>query len=291
MHKFNLIWMQGQTCDGNSMAVVNAINPDFFTFLEQNNINLLYMPTISPEFGEDARKIFDDCISGKTPVHIFIFEGAIPTKDGFGDYFEGKDVKTMVKNFADQAMLTIALGSCAAFGGVPNTPPNESGAVGLQWDHYSKSGFLGKDYVSMIGLPVVNIPGCPIHPDWFLLTLQSFVSGKAIELDKYNRPKDFFKEKVHRGCNACEFNDCNINAPEYTEIGCLEKIKGCKGKSINADCNIRLWYNVSSCTRSGHPCIGCTDPGFPGNMMPFDKPEKGIKEEVLERKAINKRGE
>lgn len=291
---FNLIWIIGQTCEGNTMALLNGSDPDFFTFLEQNNINLLYHPTISPAFGEEAQQIFDDCLSGKTPVHLFVVEGAVPTREGHGDYFRlhGKIMgKEMIKNFAEQSMLTIALGACASFGGVPNTPPNESGAVGLQWDHYSMSGFLGKEYRSQIGMPVINIPGCPAHPDWFMRTVEAFTSGKGVQLDKFNRPKDIFKEKVHRGCNACEFNDAKIYAKEFTDIGCLGKEKGCKGKIVNGDCNTRLWYNTSSCTRSGHPCIGCTDPGFPGSMLPFDRKDTGLKQEIEERNKINRGGE
>lgn len=291
MHKFNLIWMQGSTCDGNSMSILDAEEPDFFTFLEKNNIVLLYHPTISPEFAEDARLIFDKCLAGEIPVHIFIFEGAIPTKDGYGDYFKMQDVRTMVKNFSSRAMLTIAVGACASWGGIPAAPPNESGAVGLQWTKREKGGLLGKDYVSAIGMPVINIPGCPTHPDWVLLTLQSFVMGKAIHLDKYNRPLDFFCEKVHRGCNCCEFNDKHLVAKEFTDVGCLELGQGCKGKVIHGDCNIRLWHKTSSCTRSGHPCIGCTDPGFPENMTPFNlgKSELAgdLKREVDKRNMIN----
>jgi len=295
-HKFNLIWMQGQTCDGNSMSVINATNPDFLTFLEQNNINLLYMPTISPIFGEEAAALFKNCLKGKIPVQIFIFEGAVPTKAGFGDYFGGNDVRKMVQNFAGQAMLTVAMGSCAAFGGIPNTPPNESGAVGLQWDHYTIGGLLGEQYMSAIGMPVVNIPGCPAHPDWLMLTLQSFINGKAIALDKYNRPLDIFNEKVHRGCNSCEFNDHKLYAENFTDVGCLEQGLGCKGKEVSGDCNIRLWLGASSCTRSGHPCIGCTDPGFPSIMMPFQKPRPkkyplDLTEEIKQRDIINKGGE
>lgn len=290
MQTFNLIWMQGQTCDGNTMSIIDAENPDFLTFLEQNNINLLYHPTLSPIFGKEATDLFDKCMNGETPVHIFIFEGAVPTKTGYGDYFKLQDVRTMVKNFASKAMLTLACGSCASYGGIPNTPPNESGAVGLQWNHFEKGGLLGEDYISAIGMPVVNIPGCPTHPDWLMLTLQSFVMGRAIHLDKYNRPLDFFKERVHRGCNACEFNEKHLTANEFNEIGCLESNLGCSGKTVHGDCNIRLWHNTSSCTRSGHPCIGCTDPGFPGNMLPFLKEKSylfaDLKEEVETRNNI-----
>jgi NiFe hydrogenase small subunit HydA len=269
MDELNLIWMQGQSCDGDSMSVVDAERPDFITFLKRNKINLLYHPTLSPIFGEDAQKLFNDCLSGKTRIDIFVFEGAIPTKEGFGDFFEGKDVKTMVKNFAAKANITVAVGTCAAFGGIPSAPPNESGATGMQWHGHKKGGFLGSDYVSGLGFPVINIPGCPTHPDWVINTLQSFRLGRPVLLDEYNRPKDFFEEKVHRGCKHCEFHERGLWAKEYTEVGCYAASLGCKGRTTNSDCNIRLWNGVSSCTRSGAPCIGCTDPGFPVSMLPF----------------------
>ena len=269
MEELNLIWMQGQSCDGDSMSVIDAERPDFITFLKRNKINLLYHPTLSPIFGEDAQKMFNDCLSGKIRIDIFVFEGAVPTKEGFGDFFEGKDVKTMVKNFAAKSNITVAVGTCAAYGGIPSAPPNESGATGMQWHGYKKGGFLGADYVSGLGFPVINIPGCPTHPDWVINTLQSFRLGRPVLLDEYNRPKDFFEEKVHRGCKHCEFHERGLWAKEYTEVGCYAASLGCKGRTTNSDCNIRLWNGVSSCTRSGAPCIGCTDPAFPVSMLPF----------------------
>ncbi|PLW79311.1 hydrogenase [Candidatus Woesearchaeota archaeon] len=281
MNKFNLIWMQGQTCDGDSMSVINSTEPDFLAFLERSKINLLYHPTLSPEFGKEAQDLFEKCLSGEIPVHIFVFEGSIPTKKGFGDFFEGKDVRKMVENFASKAMLTIAVGTCASFGGVPASKNNETGSVGLQWLNYEKGGFLGKDFTSEVGLPVINIPGCPTHPDWVIGTLQSFRMGRAIHLDKYNRPLDFFSEKVHRGCKHCEYLESGLWAKDFTELGCLAASLGCKGRTTNADCNIRLWNGVSTCTRSGAPCIGCCDPGFPDNMEPFNKETLDLPQDLL----------
>lgn len=282
MEELNLIWMQGQTCDGDSMSVVDSTDPSFLGFLIRHKIKLLYHPTLSLEFGDDAQKLFADCLSGKKRIDIFVFEGAVPTKKGFGDYFEGKDVKTMVKDFASKAMITVAVGTCAAFGGIPSAAPNESGATGLQFHHYEKGGFLGKEYISGLGFPVINIPGCPTHPDWVINTILSFRLGKPVLLDKYNRPKDYFEEKVHRGCKLCEFHERGLWAKDFTEIGCLAAELGCKGRTTDADCNIRLWNGVSSCTRSGAPCIGCCDPGFPENMLPFDKETLELPQSIVD---------
>jgi uptake hydrogenase small subunit len=282
MEELNLIWMQGQTCDGDSMSVIDAERPNFLSFLERNRINLLYHPTISPVFGRDAQRLFNDCMEGKVRIDIFIFEGSVPTKDGFGDYFEGQDVGGMVKNFASRSMLTIAVGTCAAFGGVPASPPNESGATGLQWHGHTKGGFLGENYMAGLGFPVINIPGCPTHPDWVINTLQSFRLGRPVIMDKYNRPKDYFEEKVHRGCKHCEFHERGVWSKNYTEVGCFAAELGCKGRTTNSDCNIRLWNGVSSCTRSGAPCIGCTDPGFPVTMLPFSEETLALPQDITE---------
>lgn len=290
MKTLNVIWMQGQTCDGDSMSVFDSTDPDFITFLEKYDYNLLYHPTISPIFGKDAQNLFNECLSGKKQVDVFIFEGAVPTKGGFGDYFEGKDVKTMLKNFAEKAQLTIAIGTCASFGGIPSAAPNESGATGLQFHHYELGGFLGKEYMSGLGFPVINIPGCPTHPDWVINTLLSFRIGRPVVLDEYNRPKDYFEEKVHRGCKFSEFHERGIWAKNFTELGCLAASLGCKGRTTSADCNIRLWNNISSCTRSGAPCIGCCDPGFPESMLPFNKETlnlpKELQVQIKDRKKI-----
>lgn len=294
MKQFNLIWMQGQTCDGDSMSIINATEPDFLGFLKRNDINLLYHPTLSPMYGNEAQELFDKCLSGEIPIQIFVFEGSVPNKAGFGDFFEMEDVRTMVANFASKAMLTIAVGTCAAYGGVPSAAPNETEATGLQWNNYEFGGLLGEDFMTTLGLPVVNIPGCPTHPDWVLGTLQSFRMGRAIHLDKYNRPLDFFEEKVHRGCKHNEYHEHALWAKDFTKTGCLAASLGCKGRTTNADCNIRLWNGVSTCTRSGSPCIGCCDPGFPENMMPFDEETLNLPEdlrlEVKSRNEILQRG-
>lgn len=290
MEELNLIWMQGQTCDGDSMSVFDTQQPDFLTFLERNKINLLYHPTVSPIFGDEAKQLFDDCLSGKTRIDIFVFEGSVPMKDGFGDFFEGKDIKGMVKNFAEKSMITVAVGTCAAYGGIPAAPPNESGATGLQFDGRTKGGFLGEKYMSGLGFPVINIPGCPTHPDWVINTIQSFRLGRPVTLDDFNRPKDYFDEKVHRGCKLCECHERGLWAKDFTEVGCYAASLGCKGRTTNSDCNIRLWNGVSSCTRSGAPCIGCTDPSFPMSMTPFNKETlnlpKDLYDEVQARKKI-----
>ena len=60
---------------------------------------------------------------------------------------------TIAKEISPKAMGVIALGTCASYGGLPAAAPNPTGAKGLMH-------FLGKDYRSALGLPVINVSGC-----------------------------------------------------------------------------------------------------------------------------------
>jgi hydrogenase small subunit len=116
---------------------------------------------------------------------------------------------------------------------------------------------------------VINVPGCPMNPDWLLLTLADVVSGREIELDMYGRPVAFFGSTVHDSCPRRGSFDRAARDGEFAGGGCLYDL-GCKGPLAYADCPTRLWNGaVSMCTRSGGPCIACVEPGFPEAFMPF----------------------
>jgi hydrogenase small subunit len=48
----------------------------------------------------------------------------------------------------------------------------------MQFLKKAKGGFLGADYKSKGGLPVINIPGCPAHPDWITQILVAISTGR-----------------------------------------------------------------------------------------------------------------
>jgi hypothetical protein len=80
--------------------------------------------------------------------------------------------------------------------------PNPSGSTGLQFHKRNKGGFLGPDFKSKAGLPVINIPGCPAHPDWITQILVALATGRTgdISLDDLQRPETFFKTFTQTGC-------------------------------------------------------------------------------------------
>ena len=55
-----------------------------------------------------------------------------------------------------------------------------------------------------------------------------------------------------------------MEAKEFgTKEGCLFYYLGCKGPMTRSSCNRTLWNGVSSKTRAGLPCFGCTEYDFP----------------------------
>jgi hydrogenase small subunit len=125
-----------------------------------------------------------------------------------------------------------------------------------------------------VGLPIVNVPGCPVQPDNFMETLLYLLyqlAGLApmIPLDEALRPKWLFTRTVHDGCDRAGSYEQGLFATEYGTPNCIVKL-GCWGPVVNCNVPKRGWINgVGGCPNVGGICIGCTMPGFPDKFMPF----------------------
>jgi len=135
--------------------------------------------------------------------------------------------------------------------------------------------YIGWDYKSAAGLPVVNIPGCPAQPDNMteaLLYLALHLAGRAPvpELDEALRPKWLFGRTVREGCNRAGFAEQGEFATEYgSDDRCLVKL-GCKGPVVKCNVPVRGWQSgLGGCPNVGGICMACTMPGFPDKYMPF----------------------
>ena len=129
-----------------------------------------------------ATTIFDE---REVPeLDICLVEGAVRTREDLEKLREARS----------KSRILVGLGSCATYGGIPAAKGSVTGNMGAQFLQTANGGILGSKYVSKAGLPVVNLPCCPVHPDWVTLTLASIIIGKGglIELDRYNRPTVFF---------------------------------------------------------------------------------------------------
>ncbi len=265
----NLLCIHGLGCGGDTISLLNAEEPELLTAFEMLDISIAWHPSLSQEKGEEVLRICSDFLEGKRILDFFLIEGAIPTApDGTGLVFEflGRPLVEWIKKLAGVAEYTIAVGTCAAFGGISASYPNPMGATGAQSSRDETGGVLGKDYRSRSGLPVINIPGCPAHPDWIMETLY-LVAHKKLSpdlLDSTNRPAHFFNNLAHHGCPKNEFYEFKASANEFGQMGCMFEFLGCRGTQCESDCNIRLWLGrTGSCTRGGYPCISCASQDFP----------------------------
>lgn len=279
--RFNVLWLQSGGCGGCSMSLLCADTPDFFASLSHGGVNLLWHPSLSLETGADALRIFDACASGELPLHALCVEGAVlrgPSGSGRFHMMAGtqRPMAEWIAALAAVADYTVAVGSCAAFGGITAAGSNPTDACGLQYEDDRAGGLLGADWRSRAGLPVINVAGCPTHPDWVTETLSLLAANalRASDLDALGRPRFYADHLVHHGCTRNEFYEFKASAEKPSDLGCLMEHMGCKGTQAHADCNTRLWNGDGSCTRGGYACISCTEPGFQDPGHAFDQTPK-----------------
>ena len=130
----------------------------------------------------------------------------------------------------------------------------------------AKGGYLGDAFVAKSGLPVINVPGSPAHPDWITQIVVAVATGRSgdIGLDEFQRPKTFFQSFTQTGCTRNMHFAYKVSATEFGQRkGCLFYDLGCRRPMTHSPCNRILWNRQSSKTRAGMPCMGCTEPEFP----------------------------
>ena len=255
-----VIWLELGSCTGNTVSLSNAVNPSLTQFLAEV-IELRYHWTLNTASGEVAVKAMLDTVQQDADRFWLVVEGAVMTADNgrFNHVFlrNGEMVTGMaaLAEFAPKAKYIIAVGDCAAFGGPSAAHPNPGGAKGV-WD-------------VVVSKPVINLPGCPAHPDWMTGTFSHLLLYGMPELDAYNRPKMFYGQTIHELCQRRQQFEDGIFAAFPGEPGCLYRV-GCKGPVTHADCPLRQWnHYVNWPVKAGTPCIGCASPHFPDGMMPF----------------------
>jgi ferredoxin hydrogenase small subunit len=279
----NVLWLQSGGCGGCTMSLLCAESPDVLETLEGGGVSLLWHPSLSEASGPEVVAILESCIAGTTPLDVLCVEGALLRgPHGSGRFHvlagTGRAMIDWVRDLAARARHTVAVGTCAAFGGVTAAGCNPADACGLQFDGDAVGGLLGAGYRSTSGLPVINVAGCPTHPGWVLETLLALALDGIVasDLDALGRPRFYADQLVHHGCSRNEFYEFKASAEKASDLGCMMEHMGCKGTQAHADCNVRPWNGAGSCTSGGYPCISCTEPGFeePGHPF-FETPKVG----------------
>ena len=282
-----ILWLTaGLSCDGETVALTGATQPSLEDLLggglPWTPRVRLFNPFLAPEVGDEFVEYFHRAARGELAPFMLVVEGSIPDEgnkaEGYWATFGTDPVSrqpittcSWVDRLAPRAWAVVAVGTCAAYGGIHAIQGNPTGAMGLP-------DYLGWDWRSSGGLPVVCLPGCPAQPDNMtetLLYLLHQFAGRAppIPLDDALRPRWLFERTVHEGCDRGGHYEQGEFADRYGSPLCIVKL-GCWGPVVQCNVGKRGWMGgVGGCPNVGGICIGCTMPGFPDKFMPFmDQP-------------------
>ena len=287
-------WLAGMSCDGCSIAAVGATSPSVEDLIAGTIPGVprvvLHHSVLSVESGEAFTHNYTMAEKGELGApYVVIYEGSIADERiaaATGGYFSAMGAEKMpdgssrpiptatwLKRLAPGAAAVIAVGTCATWGGIPAAVGNPTGSMSIM-------DFLGKDYRSAYGLPVINVPGCSPVGDNFTETIACtllFLNGHGPlpEFDELGRPQWLFDETVHQRCVRAGYYEEGTFAEAYGDKECLVEI-GCWGPVVQCNITSRGAINhMGGCMNTGGVCIGCTMPGFPDRFSPFYKKPPG----------------
>ncbi|QSG12419.1 Ni,Fe-hydrogenase I small subunit [Halapricum desulfuricans] len=287
-------WLQGQSCTGCTISLLQGEYPGDTFQLERFRESIGFHPTLMTDAGDRALE------SIETAPDVLVIEGSIPVEvprsatlgvDRFGNR---RPIVDWVMELAERAEVVVAVGSCAAYGGLPAAGkrdpeaarPSPTGASGVQFDGIDPGGVVGPAFTTGADLPVINVPGCPVHPDHILLTLATVLNGHTPTLDEFNRPLPLFTPLIHDDCARRPDYEAKNFASEPGEDGCLYEV-GCAGVHAHCDDSKRLRNGETTiCRDVGAPCIGCVEPAFWDRFTPFYETRE-TREEVDEPEPID----
>jgi hydrogenase small subunit len=292
----HILWTNGGlSCDGDSVALTAATQPS----IEDIVLGVLpglpevavHWPLIAYDSGPEQGEApfiewFYRAERGDLEPFVLVVEGSVPNESikeegywaGFGNDPETRQPRTTASwldRLAPKALAIVAAGTCATYGGIHAMAGNPTGAMGVP-------DYLGWEWRSKAGIPIVCVPGCPIQPDNLAETITYLLyqaSGQApmIPLDDQLRPRWLFGATVHDCCDRAGYYEEGHFTTEYGTPECLVKI-GCWGPVVKCNVPKRGWINgIGGCPNVGGICIACTMPGFPDRFMPFMDEPPGAK--------------
>ncbi len=260
-----VIWLNGANCTGCTVSLANRFSDGAVKDVADlllNYIDLVFHPNLMGAAGDLAVQQLETAAKGS---YILAVDGGIPT--AFGGHTcllwtddKGHEVTAVeaVNKLAPNAAAILSIGTCASHGGMPAGDPNPTGIVSVS---------------ELIGKPTINLPGCPIHPDWIVWTVANLLAGVIPKLDDDGRPSELYHgaaESIHKICPRKGRPKATVFGQDNT---CLKDL-GCRGPQTSADCPSRQWNNGTNwCIGANAICLGCTESGFPDKFSPFYKME------------------
>lgn len=289
-----IIWIQGQNCTGCSVSFLNSNYPGVAE-LVLDKLSVRYQPNVMAATGALAIDAINQTVASAKDgkgFYVLVVEGPVPTKDS-GDYCTfgltderknigelavevpgDKTIARWMEELVPGAAAVIANGNCASFGGIPLANAEITGTTPI-----SKI-VAGIDHRK----PMINVGGCPSHPDWFvgtaleaLMALGKIPGRTKLDLNDEKMSTTFFGQLIHENCErrasfdaGLFLEDFNSQSPDMSL--CMFK-QGCKGPVTYADCPVRRWNSkVNWCVGANAPCHGCASGAFYKELAPLYEP-------------------
>jgi len=257
-----LVWLEFQDCAGNTESFLRATHPTVADLI-LDSISLNYHETIMAAAGFQAEEALAQTVKNNAGKYIAVVEGSIPTgADGAYCTIGGKAALDIAREVCGNAAATIAVGTCAAFGGIPAAAPNPTGALSVS------------DAVPGVK-NLINMSACPANAENITALIVYYLTLKQWPpLDQFRRPLFAYGKTIHDNCER----RAHFDAGQYVEAWgdaahrqgqCLYKM-GCKGPATSQNCPVVRWNEGTNWPIGcGHPCIGCAEPNFWDTMTPF----------------------
>ncbi|HUI96569.1 MAG TPA: hydrogenase small subunit [Xanthobacteraceae bacterium] len=257
-----LVWLEFQDCAGNTESLLRASHPTVADLI-LDSISLNYHEVLMAAAGRQAEDALAQTVREHAGQYIALVEGSIPSgADGAYCTIGGKSALQIARDVCGGAAATIAVGTCAAFGGIPAARPNPTGALSVA------------DAVPGIKT-LINMSACPANAENLTALIIYYMTLKRWPpLDRLHRPLFAYGKTIHDSCER----RAHYDAGQYVEAwgdeahrqgACLYKM-GCKGPATSQNCPVVRWNEGTNWPIGcGHPCIGCAEPNFWDTMTPF----------------------
>jgi hydrogenase small subunit len=276
----SVIWLSFQECTGCTESLTRSHAPTVESLIF-DAISLDYHHTLQAAAGHGAEAARMAAMEENAGEYLLVVDGSIPLDNPAYSTIAGISNLDMLTETAANAAAIVAVGTCAAFGGLPHAQPNPTGAVSVS--------DIIKDK------PIINVSGCPPIPVVITGVLAQFLTfGKIPELDDLGRPAAFFGQNIHDRCYRRPFYERGKFAETFDDEGarkgwCLYKL-GCKGPTTYNACATLKWNEGASFPiQSGHGCIGCSEPNFwdkGGFYNPISAGDWGTRDQLLGAAAV-----
>ncbi|HYZ90089.1 MAG TPA: hydrogenase small subunit, partial [Myxococcales bacterium] len=264
-----LVWLEFQDCCGNTESFLRSSRPTVADLVLET-LSVDYHETIMAAAGQRAEDALRGVVQNRRGQYIAVVEGSIPAGAN-GGYctIGGRSAQQIAREVCGSAAATIAIGTCAAYGGLPAAAPNPTAALAVA------------DAVPE-AKNVINLPACPANAENLTALITYYLTFKRWPpLDADRRPLFAYGKSIHDNCERRAHFDAGQYVETWGDEGhrsgyCLYKM-GCKGPVAFQNCPVVRWNDGTNWPIGcGHPCLGCAERAFWDRMTPFYRHLPGV---------------